>query len=307
MSLFGSTTAFSDKEKNTKIDHVLIGIVTANADDKGHTYRVKVRIPSLVGGGEGDKVQDSTHWCRIASFMAGEHVGDDASSGPRGAYFMPEIGDEVLVAFEHGDISRPIVIGRMWSDVAPDKTAKGGDDGAPNRPIYAHTSLKGVLADSPDEKDVKGPSLKTKHETKKNDLSGISTRSGHKLVFNDNKTEGAVYLGTTKKHRIELVDGGKQGVLIADSNGNYVWLKSGSASGDIEIKTEGNITLDAKKSIILKAGKTIETTSDSDTKVTSKAKFQVDAHGELSLTTAASGSFHASGSLKLTGSPINHN
>ena len=166
MSLFGSTTAFSDKEKNTKIDHVLIGIVTANADDKGHTYRVKVRIPSLEGGGEGDKVQDSTHWCRIASFMAGEHVGDDASNGPRGAYFMPEIGDEVLVAFEHGDISRPIVIGRMWSDVAPDKTAKGGDDGAPNRPVYAHTSQKGVLADSPDEKDVKGPSLKTKHETK---------------------------------------------------------------------------------------------------------------------------------------------
>ena len=306
MSIFGSTTDFSDRESKHKIDHVVIGIVTANADDKGNTYRVKVRIPALEGGGEDDKVQDSTHWCRVASIMAGEHVGDDASYGPRGAFFLPEIGDEVLVAFEHGDILRPIVIGRMWSDVAPDKQSKGGDEGAPNRPIYSHTSNKGVLADSPNTKDVKGPALKTKHEPKKNDLSGLSTRSGHKLVFNDNKTEGAIYLGTTKKHRIELVDGGNQGILIADSDGNYVWLKSGSASGDIEIKTKGNITLDAQKSIILKAGKTIETTSGTDTKMKSGATFAVKASGEMTLVTSASGTITAS-SLQLNGSPINLN
>lgn len=45
-------------------------------------------------------------WARIASPMAGKD---------RGFQLMPEIGDEVLVAFEHGDFRRPYVIGGLWN------------------------------------------------------------------------------------------------------------------------------------------------------------------------------------------------
>jgi uncharacterized protein involved in type VI secretion and phage assembly len=44
---------------------------------------------------------------RVASFMAG---------GERGAFFMPEQGDEVVVGFEQGNIDKPVILGALWSD-----------------------------------------------------------------------------------------------------------------------------------------------------------------------------------------------
>ena len=47
---------------------------------------------------------------RVMMTMAGDR---------RGTYFMPEIGDEVVVAFEGGDTSFPIILGAVWNDEAP--------------------------------------------------------------------------------------------------------------------------------------------------------------------------------------------
>ena len=303
MSIFGSSTEVADREARNKIYGVVIGIVVDNADTKNNTYRVKLRFPWLEDGGESDQPQEKTWWARIASFLAGEYVGDDNSMGPRGAYFMPEIGDEVLVAFEHGDISRPIVVGRMWSDVAP---TGGGGAGKPNHPIYAHTSPGGKLVVGPDG-DGDTPHGKTAHAKGKNDLSGIRTRAGNVLAFNDHAGEAAIYLRTPQKHRIELVDGGKQGVIIADTNGNHVWLKSGSSSGDIEIVSEGTISLKAKKDITLEAMGKITTKSGGLTKMESGATFDVNATGAMTLKTSASGKIQAGAELKLTAPHINLN
>lgn len=49
---------------------------------------------------------EATHWARLAAPYAGRR---------RGFYVVPEVGDEVLVAFEHGDERRPFVIGSLWS------------------------------------------------------------------------------------------------------------------------------------------------------------------------------------------------
>lgn len=76
----------------------VIGIVTDNKDpDK--LMRVKVKIPALSS-------QDTTWWVPVVSLGAGKE---------RGWFFLPEVNDEVLVAFEHGDMNRPIIIGALWN------------------------------------------------------------------------------------------------------------------------------------------------------------------------------------------------
>jgi uncharacterized protein involved in type VI secretion and phage assembly len=82
----------------SKIEGVVIGLVT-QVDDPDKQGRVKLNFPWL-----DDKHE--TDWIRIATMMGGDN---------RGSFFMPEVGDEVLVAFEHGDTRFPIVIGFFWN------------------------------------------------------------------------------------------------------------------------------------------------------------------------------------------------
>ena len=93
-----------------RIYGVVVGVVTANKDPKG-LGRVKVELPWL-----GDKVE--TDWARTAVAMAGKG---------RGLFYLPEVGDEVLVAFEHGDVGYPYVLGGLWNgkDAPPAKNADG--------------------------------------------------------------------------------------------------------------------------------------------------------------------------------------
>lgn len=77
------------------------GSVLDNHDPDG-LGRVRVRVVGLPDPGD--------LWARVATLMAGAH---------RGTWFMPEEGDEVLVAFEGGDIRRPFVLGALWNRDAP--------------------------------------------------------------------------------------------------------------------------------------------------------------------------------------------
>ncbi len=104
-------------KKDEKVFGVMIGVVikndSANDSEKPGPGLVKVQIP-LLGMKE-------SNWARIASFMAGKE---------RGAFFLPEVGDEVLVAFENGDVNKPFVIGALWNgkDTPPEKNSDGKND-----------------------------------------------------------------------------------------------------------------------------------------------------------------------------------
>ena len=74
---------------------VYSGVVVTSRDPKG-LGRVKVSLPSF----------EEERWARRASPAAGDR---------RGAWFVPDAGDEVLVAFERGDARRPIVVGALWN------------------------------------------------------------------------------------------------------------------------------------------------------------------------------------------------
>jgi uncharacterized protein involved in type VI secretion and phage assembly len=92
---------------------VTIGIVTNTKDPDG-LGRVKVALPWLADAVESD-------WARIAVPMAGKG---------RGTYFLPEVDDEVLLAFEHGDPAFPYVLGGLWNgkDEPPATNTDGKND-----------------------------------------------------------------------------------------------------------------------------------------------------------------------------------
>jgi hypothetical protein len=88
------------KDRRGRINGVMVGIVTNNVDTMGQG-RVKVMLPNL---GMTPPVEST--YARLAAPGAGLMSG---------IYWVPEIGDEVLLAFEHGDPNKPYVLGGLWS------------------------------------------------------------------------------------------------------------------------------------------------------------------------------------------------
>jgi len=100
---------------------VVVGTVTNNQDPDG-LGRVKVKFPWLSD-------EDESAWARVAVLMAGHQ---------RGTYFLPEVDDEVLVAFDHGDPRFPYVLGALWN--GQDKPPADNEDGHNNRRLIQSRS-----------------------------------------------------------------------------------------------------------------------------------------------------------------------
>ncbi len=91
---------------------ICVAIVTDNQDPE-NMNRVKVKYPAYSDN-------DSSYWARIATPSAGKE---------RGFQFLPEVEDEVLIAFEQGDINQPYVIGSLWNGKdAPPQPASDAKD-----------------------------------------------------------------------------------------------------------------------------------------------------------------------------------
>jgi len=102
----------------------LQGVYTASVldnRDREDLARVFVRVPG---------VADTGIWARVATMMAGRN---------RGTMFIPDVGDEVLVAFEHGDMRLPFVIGALWN--GKDKPPLSSADAATTRMIRSRSGV----------------------------------------------------------------------------------------------------------------------------------------------------------------------
>jgi uncharacterized protein involved in type VI secretion and phage assembly len=111
-----------------EIKGVAIAVVTNNKDpDK--QGRVKVKYPWR-------NDEDESQWARIVTFMGGSKMG---------GYFLPEVDDEVLVAFENGDINYPYVLGSLWSGKL--KPPEENADGENNRRLIKSRSGHQVIMD----------------------------------------------------------------------------------------------------------------------------------------------------------------
>ncbi|MFH7319200.1 phage baseplate assembly protein V [Desulfurivibrio sp. D14AmB] len=77
--------------------------------------RVQLRLLAFDGVDD----QEAPLWARVAVPFAGN---------ARGAFMIPEVGDEVLVSFVNGDPRQPIVIGSLWNgrDAVPEQLGGSG-------------------------------------------------------------------------------------------------------------------------------------------------------------------------------------
>ena len=193
------------------------GVVTAivtNNQDPDDLGRVKIKYPWLDDNAE-------SFWARVIGAGAAQEAG---------FYALPEVGDEVLIAFFHGDFNSPYVLGGLWNG-------------------------KHAIPD-----DAKGAGAQEKHLVRT-----WQSKKKHKITLDDTANK-KIHIETTDGHQFILDDADKSItlktsgglVLTMDDNGQKVTLESGGnieveATGDLEVKAM-NIKMKATANMDLEAG-----------------------------------------------------
>lgn len=200
---------------------LLVGIVTNNKDPK-KWGRVRVKFPTLTEEHESD-------WARVVAIGAGNTRGFDC---------LPEVNDEVLVGFEHGDIHRPFVIGGVWNGLDAPPTSV--DDAVVDGKVRLRTV-----------KTRTGHTLQFVEEDKGSSKKGIylNTVYGHKLNIND--TDKKIEIKTKGGHEVTLDDQTKK-VQIKTSGGHALTLDDQSRK--ITVSGTSQIEMTAPQKITLKVG-----------------------------------------------------
>ncbi|GAA0680422.1 phage baseplate assembly protein V [Streptomyces malaysiensis subsp. malaysiensis] len=166
MTMRGTPRARSTDKRYYGVVEALV--VENEGDDEG---QVKLKFPWF----DDTTVTD---WVRVGQLYAGSGYG---------SVFVPEKGDEVLVAFVHGDMRYPIVLGGLYN----------GED--------------------------KPPTARTEGR----DQKMIRTRHGHEVVLDDTRSKAAVRITSAAGHVVELDDQGKAIRITAAEGGSVTVTAQG--------------------------------------------------------------------------------
>jgi uncharacterized protein involved in type VI secretion and phage assembly len=202
MNLAAASQRETEHESGGTVKGVAIALVTQNKDDEG-LGRVKVRYPW-------HEKSTESYWARLATPMAGND---------RGLVCIPEVNDEVVVAFEREDLRFPVVLGALWN--GKDKPPFDNGDGNNDKRIFR-------------------------------------SRKKHELSFDDG-SRGVVELKHEKGRRVRFDDDGfvvqdeNGNVVKVDSNSGAMTIES---KGQLTIKAATSITIQAK-TIDIKADVTL--------------------------------------------------
>ncbi|MCR5032415.1 MAG: phage baseplate assembly protein V [Lachnospiraceae bacterium] len=224
---------------DNRIFGVVVGQVTKNYVEE-MPGRVCVKILSR------DDKANELLWARVAQ----------PSSGLKwGHYFLPEVGDEVLVAFEEGNIERPYVVGCI--------------------PLVSDQFLKKAV-------------------DKKNQFKKIVSTHGNTICLQDSsedkegKKDRITITSSTGEHKIEL-DNEKDFILVSDKKGNNsLKINTQEGKGTIEIKTEKKLTIKVGDNITLTMNGSNGTVELSASKINLKSTdtIKLEATGRLDLSGA---------------------
>ena len=178
-----------------RIPGVVVGIVKSLTDDGGQG-RLQLEFPHLPGG-------PKSGMAPVAAALAGKN---------RGAFLMPEKDDEVLVAFEQGDINHPYIVGFLWNgvDTPPETDPK-------TRVLLTPGGHTLRFQDGDDNKKVI-----------------LMSSSGHKITLDDTQSGQTMTLQTNGNQTVTMDDnkksitikGGGQTVTL-DDNQKSITLSGG--------------------------------------------------------------------------------
>lgn len=247
---------------DNRIMGVVVGIVAKNYSDK-MPGRVCVQIPVR------DDDANELKWARVAMPSSGKSWGH---------YFLPEVGDQVLIVFEQGNIEKPYIIGCVPKET--DKFLTGSVD-------------------------------------KQNQIKRIVTRNGSTIEFDDiedqqgeNMDRLSVY--TSKKAHKLLLDNGKKQITLADKDEkNKVVLKT--ETGSIEISAEHKVNIKVGENVELTLNGDSGTVSvkcskldvDATEGINLKANTRVSVSGgNVKVEASSLLKLESSGMAKLAGSPV---
>lgn len=270
-SLLSMINEPSNNQGNRGNDNIAVGIVTDNKDPL-NLGRIKVKYPHLSD-------EHASDWIRICSPMAG---------ADRGFYFLPEIDDEVLVAFEHGDIHHAYMLGALWNgkDKPVEPNSKAVDGSTVSRRTIktriGHTLLL-------DDKDGLGE-------------MSLTTKGKHVVVLNDK--EKHVWAKTNGGHELFLDDQGNQ-IVVKDKSGNKITIST--ASGNMDMVCNGNFSVNAKGKVSVQGQMGIELTTPAQFKVSGTAGVSMQTTAQMSLNATAAMSVQSSAILTIQGTLVKIN
>ena len=192
-----------NRRSSSKIYGVITGIVTNN-QDPDELGRVKIKIPRISG-------EDESNWARVISFMAGKD---------RGAFYLPEVDDEVLVAFECGNINMPYVIGSLWNgeDVPPETNSDG-----------------------------------------ENNIRIIKSRSGHIIKLDDTDGEEKIEIVDKNENNMIIIDTKNEKISIKSNKDIEISAPTGTIimdAKDIEITSSASTKIEASSVDLEASGNT---------------------------------------------------
>jgi len=205
----GSRTGLLSEQVNQQVpvdlwNGVVVGVVT-NSDDPNNMGRVKLKFPWLSDDAE-------SNWARIASVGAGPDCG---------FFVVPQVGDEVLVAFEHGDFNYPVILGGLWN----------GQDKPPEDGTGASSGEKPLVR-------------------------VIQSPNGHKIIMYDD-AEKKIEIITTDGRSITLSDKDRK-IIVKTSNVDMTIDDSDlkikgvniSIEADAQIKIKASAGIDIESSAV---------------------------------------------------------
>ncbi len=208
-SLYGLVSAAGSGSGTAMGPHVygVVQAIVTDVRDPQNQGRVKLKFPWL------DDTY-ATDWARTVQWAAGKQ---------RGSMFLPEVNDEVLVAFEQGDVRRPYVIGGLYNGVDTPPLDGGVIDGG------------------------SGAVKKRLFVSKKN----------HVLSFEDDDSKSGVWLKTGSGNLVISLDATGTKITVDAASGD-VEIKGNNikveASGSLELKGSGGVKIDGGASVEVKGG-----------------------------------------------------